>query len=707
MPYLSKIRLNGVVYDLKTAGQENPVTGVKGDSEDAYRTGNVNITKENIGLGDVGNFKAVSTEADQGLSNTEKTNARANIGLGTAATRSVPANGNANTTQVVLGNDSRLSDARPASDVPAWAKAESKPSYTKSEVGLGSVPNVTTDNQTPTFTEASTRANIASGETLSTLFGKIKKFFSDLKTVAFTGSYNDLTGRPTIFLQAKNFDADFKTKYRTETKGSATGGEYISTIRTDDAVESSSQYGSGIAWGQGDTHGYLDVGWGENSDTAYIGGGNGDKLNWVKRLCLAPFDLDVQSGQYGYKKTDGTFVAFRKPTGNAGAAQVLSGYTASNASSDGFSGSMPDNSTRTSNGNVPGVNNAYSSYPVRDAGAPQFSTGTDNVKRYIMSPPKGYYPGNTTSYIGELASNFGNANDSDVLNTKTFTSENGKNITGSIPVRSVTSQVAGDKTWGWSTNMYFGVNYGYYPADSRGGMSNVSEVYITKDALARDIGIDTSKMLNNYSVLDKTGSIPVKASNNNQALTGGHNGTGAYIYLPYGYYPSDGVVGGQGAFWTYVHQSYVKNMHIHSDVVTPNSYTAAFDMGENHNYRYINTKECYKLGAAACMQGIYRFAYWFTINDSKGGDDAIIISSRQCRFTNFKYGFLVITDRNTGKFLNLLLKYGTNWKFVDDDYGSTNKCGFDYVQVNGDSQLTITASGNSDVFVNAWRYDFD
>lgn len=61
------------------------VTGVKGDSESSYRTGNVNITKSNIGLGNVGNFKAVSTVASQGLSDTEKSNARANIGAGTSS----------------------------------------------------------------------------------------------------------------------------------------------------------------------------------------------------------------------------------------------------------------------------------------------------------------------------------------------------------------------------------------------------------------------------------------------------------------------------------------------------------------------------------------------------------------------------------------------------------------------------------------------
>ncbi len=68
----------------------------------------------------------------------------------------------------------------------------------KSDIGLENVPNVTTNNQTPTFSESGTRNNISSGDTLSTLFGKIKKWFSDLKTVAFTGSYNDLSDKPTI-----------------------------------------------------------------------------------------------------------------------------------------------------------------------------------------------------------------------------------------------------------------------------------------------------------------------------------------------------------------------------------------------------------------------------------------------------------------------------------------------------------------------------
>lgn len=55
--------------------------------------------------------------------------------LGTASSKDVPSSGNASTSQVVMGSDTRLSDSRPASDVSAWAKASTKPSYTASEVG--------------------------------------------------------------------------------------------------------------------------------------------------------------------------------------------------------------------------------------------------------------------------------------------------------------------------------------------------------------------------------------------------------------------------------------------------------------------------------------------------------------------------------------------------------------------------------------------
>ena len=59
-------------------------------------------------------------------------------------------------------------------------------------------PSGNGSNVTSTFTAASSRTNISSGEKLSTILGKIAKWFGDLKAVAFSGSYNDLTNTPTI-----------------------------------------------------------------------------------------------------------------------------------------------------------------------------------------------------------------------------------------------------------------------------------------------------------------------------------------------------------------------------------------------------------------------------------------------------------------------------------------------------------------------------
>ena len=68
--------------------------------------------------------------------------------LGTAAAKNVPSSGDASSSQVVMGNDTRLTDARNAADVYSWAKASTKPSYTASEVGaipLNGSENITGD----------------------------------------------------------------------------------------------------------------------------------------------------------------------------------------------------------------------------------------------------------------------------------------------------------------------------------------------------------------------------------------------------------------------------------------------------------------------------------------------------------------------------------------------------------------------------------
>ena len=57
--------------------------------------------------------------------------------------------------------------------------------------------NATDALQEPEFTVAAKRENIASKEKMPKILGKIAKFFADLKAVAFTGNYNDLSDKPT------------------------------------------------------------------------------------------------------------------------------------------------------------------------------------------------------------------------------------------------------------------------------------------------------------------------------------------------------------------------------------------------------------------------------------------------------------------------------------------------------------------------------
>ena len=48
------------------------------------------------------------------------------------------------------------------------------------------------------FTDPDTRDNIVSGEEIKTIMGKIHKQFADMNSVAYSGSYDDLSGKPVI-----------------------------------------------------------------------------------------------------------------------------------------------------------------------------------------------------------------------------------------------------------------------------------------------------------------------------------------------------------------------------------------------------------------------------------------------------------------------------------------------------------------------------
>lgn len=63
---------------------------------------------------------------------------------------------------------------------------------------LSDISDLKSGNYTIAFSESTNRENIENTDTVSTIFGKIKKYLTDLKTVAFTGSYNDIKDTPTL-----------------------------------------------------------------------------------------------------------------------------------------------------------------------------------------------------------------------------------------------------------------------------------------------------------------------------------------------------------------------------------------------------------------------------------------------------------------------------------------------------------------------------
>lgn len=97
-----------------------------------------------------------------------------------------------------VGNGEAVREVKLPKDAWVWMKFQHYSNTADAHAYLILEPVVLIDEQRPTFTQAATRTNIASGNSMNILFGKIMKWFADFKNVAFTGSYNDLSNKPTI-----------------------------------------------------------------------------------------------------------------------------------------------------------------------------------------------------------------------------------------------------------------------------------------------------------------------------------------------------------------------------------------------------------------------------------------------------------------------------------------------------------------------------
>ena len=120
----------------------------------------------------------------------------------------------------------------------------------------------------------------------------------------------------------------------------------------------------------------------------------------------------------------------------------------------------------------------------------------------------------------------GDATEDQVLSGATFSTSNGVGLTGTMPNNASSGNAPSDKAWLYSNRVYFGIPYGYYPSATFGGMSGVSERYITYSSLASTIGLTAGKLASGQSVLGITGTFTSDANAGASQILSGYS---AYV----------------------------------------------------------------------------------------------------------------------------------------------------------------------------------
>jgi hypothetical protein len=154
------------------------------------------------------------------------------------AVENLPATGKSNVIYLVPKGSAQTNNTK---DEYLWTgTAFEKIGDTEIDLSSYLTKNGNASDVTVSFTQAGTRANVASDEKMSVLLGKIAKYFADLKTVAFSGDYWDLSNKPTIiksgeFTVAKNQNSNNATFTGTKilnvfVSDSVTGEEVIGDV---------------------------------------------------------------------------------------------------------------------------------------------------------------------------------------------------------------------------------------------------------------------------------------------------------------------------------------------------------------------------------------------------------------------------------------------------------------------------------------------
>lgn len=211
-----KEKLSGV----ESGAQKNTVTGIKGNAETSYRVGNVNITKANVGLGNVDNVKQYSASNPNFGTNKPQQDGTAAVGTATTYSRS---------DHVHPTDESRASTATATTSANGLMSATDK---TK----LDGLPEDSVRYGSQTLTDAQktqARTNIGAG------------------TSNFDGNYNNLSNKPSInngVLTIQKNGSTIQT-FSANQSGNVTANLIIPTKTSDLTNNSGYNYEAYINWG--------------------------------------------------------------------------------------------------------------------------------------------------------------------------------------------------------------------------------------------------------------------------------------------------------------------------------------------------------------------------------------------------------------------------------------------------------------------------
>lgn len=163
-----------IVSMLYNIGDEIFVTGVKGNSESTYRTGNVNITKSDIGLSNVENKSSATIREEL-----TKANVTSALGTGSGTSKYFREDGSWTTPPDTKNTTGSTNTSLKIFLIGATAQSDSSQTYSHDTVYVGADGCLYSEN-TKVVTDMIPKYNIDISSAVGTDDGKLYKALSDL-----------------------------------------------------------------------------------------------------------------------------------------------------------------------------------------------------------------------------------------------------------------------------------------------------------------------------------------------------------------------------------------------------------------------------------------------------------------------------------------------------------------------------------------------